>query len=189
VVPASVIRGALAIAGGLPPASPGVADDGTIRGETGPIRGLATGDTASSWREERGAVDLGYEWQYYGLERNPFPGHRALSGRRFTSWTDEALEVRAGDQWIGTHYHPGDHHGCLCGFFPILATPMDPQEGRALADAAQLTESKGQREARILLAEADDAAGRTNTVAQQQRDARAELMRLRRTHIEERETP
>jgi hypothetical protein len=40
-----------------------------------------------------------------------------------------------------------------------------------------------------LLAEADDAAGRTNTVAQQQRDARAELMRLRRTHIEERETP
>jgi hypothetical protein len=189
VVPASVIRGALAIAGGLPPASPGVADDGTIRGETGPIRGLATGDTASSWREERGAVDLGYEWQYYGLERNPVPGHRALSGRRFTSWTDEALEVRAGDQWIGTHYHPGDHHGCLCGFFPILATPMDPQEGRALADAAQLTESKGQREARILLAEADDAAGRTNTVAQQQRDARAELMRLRRTHIEERETP
>lgn len=187
VVPASVIRGALAQAGGLTPDSPGITAEGVALGPA-PIAGMANGHTAGQWRTERGAVDLGMEWSYFGLERDPFPGHRALSGRRFTSWTDEVLEVRPGDEWIGSHYHCGDHPGCLCGFMPILAVPMDPKEGRALADAAQLTESKSQRDSRILLAEADDAAGRTNTVAQQQRDARAELMRLRRIHIEERES-
>lgn len=188
-VPASVIRGALAIAGGLPADSPGVSDDGSVRSTDRPLQGLATGHTATSWREDRGAVELGYEWQYYGLQRHSFPPHRALSGRRFADWQDAVLETRAGDEWIGSHYHPGDHNGCLCGFLPIMATPMDPHEGRALADTSQIMESKGQREARILLAEADDAAGRTNTVAQQQRDARAELIRLRRIHIDERDTP
>jgi hypothetical protein len=187
VVPPAVIRGALAQAGGLPLGSPGVEDTGRSRT---PLRGMATGQTATAWRTERGAVDLGYEWQYYGLERHSFLPHRALSGRRFVGWTDDALAVRAGDEWLGvTHYFPGDHDGCLCGFLPIIASPMDPNEGRALADAAQLTETEGAREARVLLAEADDAAGRTNTVAQQARDARAALRRLREIHIEERETP
>lgn len=189
-VPASVVRGALALAGGLSPDSPGITDEGTLAaGAAGPLTGLATGNAASSWLTERGAVDLGYEWQYFGLARDSFPAHRALSGRRFTSWTDDVLSVRAGDEWLGiSHYHPGDHTGCLCGAFPVLAVPMDPNEGRALADAAQIMESEGQRQSRILLAEADDAAGRTGTVAQQQRDARQELIELRRKHVSERES-
>ncbi|MEV1294445.1 hypothetical protein [Pseudonocardia sp. NPDC049635] len=197
-VPARMLRTALARAGGMPPESAGVAARGQrhLSGAGNALRGLATGEVVAEVVRSNGGAELGYEWQYYGIHRVPFLPHRELSGKRFASWTDDVLATEPQDRgWIGSHYSPGDHDGCLCGFFPIWAVPMDPDEPRAQADASALTERDSQVESRILMAEIDDLYpgrgtlpdGRTH--AQAQRDLHEELVELRERHINARETP
>lgn len=190
VVPPSLIRGALAQAGGMPVDAPGVDDDGVPAGprRPGPVGGLGSGDAVGQHMHANGAVDLGYEWSYFGIGRRSFAPHLALSGRRFPEWNDELLATRPEHLgWIGPYYAPGDHKGCMCSVTIIWASPARPDEARALADAAVLEESEGARQRRELLAEADDAAGRTGTDAQRKRDLRNELVRLRRRHIDDRD--
>lgn len=71
---------------------------------------------------------------------------------------------------------------CRCHFspawiFPQNAADLDPELRRAISDA-QTPEASAMRDIRRL-AEMDDAAGRTGTTAQQQRDQRDRILRLR----------
>lgn len=197
-VPPKLIRDALGAAGGRwegqrgtppPPARSGVRSGGMG------LAMMATGSVVAEVVMDSGGASLGYEWQYFGVTRVPFWPHRELSGARFSGWTDPKLATRTEHRsWIGQYYSPGDHDGCLCGFFPIWAVPKDPDEPRAQADAAALTERDSQMEARILLAEQDDLHpgrgtlpdGRTH--AQAARDLHEELVNLRLEHIENRES-
>lgn len=198
-VPVSLVRGALTIAGGLPAGSEGVNDDGLIRSASGarPLSGLASGEAVTEEMHDGGGVELGFEWNYYGVPRAPFHPHQELSGVRFMGFDDEKLEARPQDLgWIGSHYVAGDHKGCLCSNLAIWAVPRDPMEARNLADIAMTVESPRYRQDRELLLEGpdgDDANpgrgtlpdGRTH--AQAARDLREELVALRTRHILDRE--
>lgn len=198
IVPVSLLRGALAQAGGLDERSPGVTDDGVpVRG-AGPVRpltGLVTGQTTRQAIADGGGHELGMVWSYHGIARDSFPPHLALEGTRFVDFDDPRLATRPDDAgWIGSHYHPGDHTGCMCSVNMLWATPQSP-DGRSsegLQDAGQLEETPRQRAERLLAEDDDRNPGRGTlpdgrTHAQRARDERAELARLREQHIRARD--
>lgn len=193
IVPVGLVRGALGEAGGRPADDPGVDEDGQPTGprRPGPPPGLGSGDEVVEHMHANGAVDLGYEWSYFGVQRKAFPPHLALSGRRFSEFNDPMLSTRPEHLgWLGPFYAPGDHKGCMCSVHLIWAAPSEQNEDvRKLADEAVLHESPKAAERRRLLAEADDRAGRVGTDAQKKRDLHDELVRLRQQHIQDREVP
>lgn len=68
-----------------------------------------------------GMVQGGWQWVYGDAIRAGFPGHEALDGTDFVSWTDDALAVQPVDAWLNRdHYAPGDHVGCGCHAIPVL---------------------------------------------------------------------
>lgn len=185
-VPASLVRGALTLVGGQAEMSPGIDDGGhpvLVPGQAPePQTGPATGRTVTDAIRSGGGEQLGWVWGYHGVARkDPFPPHRALDGQRFEGFDDPGLASGA-DGWLGPFYHPGDHSGCLCSIEMIWATPSTSQ----VRDQVALEETPAMRDTR-LLAESDDAAGRTGTTAQRDRDTAAEVERLRREHIGVRE--
>ncbi|MGH3992153.1 MAG: hypothetical protein ACRDSN_06760, partial [Pseudonocardiaceae bacterium] len=160
--PAEVAR-AVTVAGGGVGGRPG---DG----------GPGTGPVVRDLMRERGALLLGWEWQYRPERaREPFPPHQALDGRRFGTWTDPQLDTDVGSRWVGAYFHPGDHAGCRCGSSGLWACP---EPGGELDEAL-----RGDRLSPVerAVGDDDDRAGRVGTSIQNVREVHD---RLRAQHIE-----
>jgi hypothetical protein len=179
LVQPSVVRASLSIVGGLPESAAGIDERGRAVG-TEPLGGLANGETVRAEVEQAGGVEVGYTW-VYGITLRPdrFEPHWDLEAERFEGWTDPKLAT-AGTRYtfVGTHFRPGDHEGCMCDYVPAWALP---------AYAAQVderlrvpTESMAQL---IVLAEGDDRAGRTGTTAQHERQRWQEIQNLQARFI------
>ena len=116
VLPASVTRGALAVAGG------GEAPRGPepSRGGRQPDGLVATGPDVVAAAAEVGLVEAGFIWSYGDEERQvPFEPHLALDGRSFSGWDDENL--LNGEPWPPVEYYfPGDHEYCRCSAVPVF---------------------------------------------------------------------
>ncbi|MDN5918679.1 MAG: NUDIX domain-containing protein [Pseudonocardia sp.] len=191
-VPTSIVRGALTIVGGQDETEPGIDDTGRTVVAPGqapaPQTGPGTGQTVADAITVGGGEKLGWIWGYYGPpRRSPFLPHRALDGRRFDGFDDPALATGA-DAWLGPYFHPGDHPGCLCSIEMVWATPTTSE----LRDELTLEETPAMRDTRLLAEDDDLHPGRGTlpdgrTHAQRDRDTAAELDRLRREHITNRE--
>jgi len=179
LVQPSLVRASLSIVGGLPETATGVDERGRALGPD-PLGGLANGETVRAEVEQLGGVEVGYTW-VYGITLRPdrFEPHWDLEAERFQGWTDPKLAT-AGTRFtfVGTHFHPGDHEGCMCDYVPAWALP---------AYAAQVderlrvpTESMATL---IVLAEGDDRAGRTGTTAQYERQRWQEIQNLQARFI------
>lgn len=128
-VPASVIREAIARAGGATnietygegSAYVAVGADGRALG------GIGTGETLMRAAADRGASVEAYRWVYGpAFRKMPFDPHLALDGVTFLNFDDPALANGSG--WPdGAYYMPGDHAGCVCDFEPILLSPEDAE--------------------------------------------------------------
>ena len=122
IVPVSLIRGALAVAGGsspVPTRAGGVAD--AVTG--GYAGGVATGDDVAALWGTFGEGWTGYEWQYNYDGPSPFIQHEDLgvSAVRFTDWSDSVLSTAGtGAEWVGDFFFPGDHYGCQCDAVPVF---------------------------------------------------------------------
>lgn len=102
-----------------------------------PGGGFATGPLIVKTVAEQGAVLVGREWSYRPeLARDGYEPHEDLDGFRFLSWTDAELATGPGTDWVGSHFFPGDHKGCLCRSAPLWAVPVDPDVAAGLKQAA-----------------------------------------------------
>lgn len=141
-----------------------------------PAGGLATGPTITDLVTEKAGPEIGIMWRYGPEPRNTFRPHLALDDHRFNSRSDPRLRSTPGNEWVGEYFHPGDHVGCRCSVirawaFPQNADTMHPELRQAITETVSGSESAAMKALRIV-AEQDDAAGRSNTTAQQQRDQR-----------------
>lgn len=134
-VPPSLVRQALAIAGGEQVEATAAGGLATLAGD--PPGGAATGRVIRLAFAETGFPWTGYVWNY-GLapRQRPFEPHQALAGQQFATWQDPVLANEAG-QWPGVAYwSPGDHRHCRCDFAPVVGveasstgnTPAPPLE-------------------------------------------------------------
>jgi hypothetical protein len=163
------IRAALTEVGGNPPG--GVHEDGKPGREGEVLGGLATGRDVTELIDAK-ADRLGLTWKYGVTPRaRQFDPHKALNGERFTGWNDERLVPDARYAWVGPHFAPGDHDGCLCDYVP--AWVLSPWKG--LVQDELVTEAPSMKDTRYL-AGTDDAAGRKGTVAQRTRDQRDRVL-------------
>jgi hypothetical protein len=170
------IRAALAEIGGLPPG--GVNEDGTPTRPGEVLGGLATGRDVMALAGEQADL-LGFVWKYGVTPRGrQFEPHRRLEGERLAGWDDHRLVPAAEMSWVGPHYAPGDHTGCMCDYVPAWAVP---EHREVIADIA-MDEAPAMRSIR-LLAELDDAAGR-RTGAQTTRDQRDRIVALQQGWLE-----
>lgn len=181
LVPLGLVRGALAIIGGTADGSGGVDDDGRAATGDRPVGGIGLGQEVTDALVDEGAAELGFEWVYGVTPRGAhFPPHVELDGERFGSWADAKLKPTAQYAWVGSVYRPGDHVGCGCDTLPVWAIP---KQAEVLHDRLAV-DTPGMAEVRAL-AEADDAAGRTGTTAQETRDQRDRILKLRKRFIEQ----
>lgn len=127
VVPVSVVRQAMARAGGATGTEvhplPGGQGQLRVQSGTEPAGGVATGEDVLAIAVEQGVGEPQWEWQWgaLGAARHPFPGHQELDGLQFVEWDDPELAVSGADSWLGvTYYSPGDHDGCNCFAAPIF---------------------------------------------------------------------
>lgn len=165
------IRAALAEIGGLPPG--GVTEDGSPSRPGEILGGLATGRDVMALAA-RHADLLGFTWKYGVTPRaRQFEPHRKLEGERLAGWDDERLIPSSEMSWIGPHYAPGDHDGCMCDYVPTWAL----SERRASVDEIANVETPAAHAVRVL-AGMDDAAGRTGTTAQRDRATRDRIVEL-----------
>jgi hypothetical protein len=170
------IRAALAEIGGLPPG--GVTEDGTPARPGEMLGGLATGRDVMALAGEQADL-LGFIWKYGVTPRGrQFEPHRRLEGERLAGWDDQRLVPAAEMAWVGPHFAPGDHGGCMCDYIPAWALPAQ----RELVTGIAMDEQPGMRSVR-LLAELDDAAGR-RTSATSTRDERDRIVALQRGWLE-----
>lgn len=128
LVPPSLIREAMAVAGG---------GSGVVKNETGrvsvdggnsPAGLVATGDLVREAFARVGGVTRGWVWIYgdESARQRPFIPHENLDGLEFSSWEDERLAVGEEGNWIGVAYFsPGDHDGCQCDFAPVMYDSED----------------------------------------------------------------
>lgn len=181
IVPPALIRAAVADVGGALSESGGHDDDGTpIRPGT-PLGGIGTGQDVMDAVRDNGGHLLGFQWAYgITLPRDRFDPHYELDGERFSGWRDPRLSTSGTKwTWVGDYFAPGDHGGCMCDYVLTWAVP----ERSAIMQDRLAEETPGMRDARIL-AEMDDAAGRTGTTAQETRDERDRIMALQRRFLE-----
>jgi hypothetical protein len=176
-VPAGLVRAALAEIGGEPETSGGLDEHGrSVTGE--PVGGLSNGATVLREMEDGGAHLLGYLW-VYGITMVPrqFHPHKQLDGKRFADWHDELLDTSeqygGKYRWVGEHFQPGDHEGCMCDYVPGFAVP----EYSDLVAERLASPSAAMRDI-LVLAESDDRAGRTDTTAQAERDRYLHVQQL-----------
>jgi hypothetical protein len=142
-----------------------------------PAGGLATGPVVHDIITDNGGVLLGWQWDYRPeLARTVFDPHKQLDGARFLSWRDPILATSPATAWIGTHFHPRDHAGCLCTGTPLFAAVADPES--ALAQA--IRDAHGQPDA-ILVGGTPGQGGSTGGLRDRARaavdDMRANLVR------------
>lgn len=167
-VPPYLVRGALAVVGGLPETSGGLDEYGrSVTGE--PVGGLGNGEAVRQELTEHGGYQVGYTW-VYGIttQDRRFDPHWDLEARRFSGWSDPLLttadKYEGRYTWVGENFQPGDHRGCMCDYVPAWALPA--YAGQVADRLAVPTQDM----ANILaLAAGDDAAGRTGTTAQEER--------------------
>lgn len=120
LVPASLIRETVNTAGGS------VGGAFADLSQPQDFGGVGTGGTTYEMFGDNGIKAARFQWVYGPAIRSPFNSHEDLDGLDFDSWDDDSLAVADEDSWIGaTHYHPGDHTGCLCAVAPILATDLE----------------------------------------------------------------
>jgi len=143
--------------------------------------GLALGGDLLREIDQR-AVSLGFTWRYGVTPRaQAFHPHRELAGERFATYTDPRLVPTPEFAWLGAHMHPGDHSGCMCDAVPAWAV------GEAdMAAAEVITPETGAMHAERVLAQLDDAAGRTGTHSQRTRDERNRMVEVQTAWIERR---
>jgi hypothetical protein len=143
------------------------------------VGGLALGREVIDMIDDR-ADRVGFSWKYGVTPRErQFEPHRRLNGHRFTGWDDIALATDTNTAWLGTHYAPGDHDGCMCDYVPTWAIPetigtiameIEPENPGSITDR--------------VLAGLDDAAGRRGTHAQRNRDERDRILAVQREWME-----
>lgn len=177
VVKAGDIRTALAEIGGTP--AGGVAEGGASDAALG---GIGLGADIVALVSRTAGPPIGIMWVYGTDPRDTFEPHLRLDDHRFDGPRDDRLTPPVGYEWLGAHMHPGDHAGCRCHtvpawIFPENAAAMDPAL-RSELSAAVAEETPAMRNIRML-ARMDDAAGRHGTTAQNQRDERDRILRLR----------
>lgn len=151
------VRTALAEIGGE-----AVDDGGQTR--TTPLSGIASGPDMT---EAVGAkmTALGFLWEYGitdGRRHAHFEPHLELDGRKFTGWNDPGLTPAKGYEWVGDHYKPGDHRGCMCDYVPVWAIDDQAEKVRKQLAEPETPAMAGER----MLADLDKAAGRSGTTAQ-----------------------
>jgi hypothetical protein len=172
------IRAALSEVGGLPPG--GVDADGVTTRPDETLGGLALGRDITHLMGHA-ADPIGFSWKYGVTPRErQFEPHRRLNGHRFPDWDDAGLATDASTAWIGTHFAPGDHNGCLCDYVPTWA--IAETFGTIATEIEPETVGMGTER---LLAELDDAAGRRGTHAQRSRDERDRILAVQHAWMKE----
>lgn len=182
-VPPYLVRGALAVVGGLPETSGGLDEYGrSVTGE--PVGGLGNGETVRRELEQHGGYEVGYTW-VYGIttQDRRFDPHWDLEAERFAGWSDPKLSTvdKYGGRytWVGENFQPGDHVGCMCDYVPAWALPAYAEQ------VAERLAVPTQDMANILaLAAGDDAAGRTGTTAQEERARWQHIQQLQSRFLE-----
>jgi hypothetical protein len=153
----------------------------TVGGNTphSDTKGLATGTIANNVLAETGHHNIGFQWRYGPTPpENTFPPHFKLAGKKFTGFDDPGLIPPVDDAWVGPVFHPGDHEGCLCDYMPIYAID---EANQTLRDRLSV-EKEGMSGARML-ADLDNAAGRSGTNAQRTTMTRDTIQQLQRRYI------
>jgi hypothetical protein len=124
LVPAGVVRSALAVAGGSLATA---LVTGIFNGASVPISppsgapsGVALGPTVQEALAQAGTTTTGYEW-VHGPSDRVFDPHLDLDGQEFATWDDPLLQSDGGWPYV-PFYYPGDHDGCLCDAMPLWAT-------------------------------------------------------------------
>jgi hypothetical protein len=176
MVLAGDIRTALAQIGGAHVAEGGVSDT--------PLGGIALGPTLTEQINRHAGPAFGMVWQYGPEPRNTFHPHLRLDDHRFDGPDDARLAPPPGYEWLGGRMHPGDHPGCRCHVVPAWIFPRNfshlaPATRAVLAQVSAPESEPASLAAIRSLAAGDDAAGRTGTVAQQQRDVADRVLRMR----------
>lgn len=119
-VPASIVRQALARAGG---SSAVLTPGGALVDAAGvPIStGLATGMDVLGQLGQQGIITRRYIWVYGdpGSRTSNFEPHMDLDGIEFGSVTDTVL-ANSLDWPPAPYFYPGDHLGCQCTFEPLF---------------------------------------------------------------------
>jgi hypothetical protein len=170
------IRAALAEIGGLPPG--GITEEGTAARPGEVLGGLATGRDVLALAATQADL-LGFTWKYGVTPRGrQFEPHRRLEGARLAGWDDQRLVPSGEMAWVGPHYAPGDHPGCMCDYVPAWAIPQHRELVTELTE-----EAPAMRGVRIL-AELDDAVGRRATSAQTERGQRDRIVALQQGWLE-----
>jgi hypothetical protein len=125
------------------------------------------------------AEPIGFTWRYGITPRaRAFEPHLKLAGKRFNGFEDEALTPPAGYEWVGARMEPGDHNGCMCDY--VMAWMLDEADEVARGDVLQ---ESGAMSAERMLADLDDAAGRSGTTAQRTRDQRDRIVAVQENWI------
>jgi hypothetical protein len=137
-VPSSVVRDALARAGGETGTTVSPGGGVTTNLGTAPVGGVATGPTIVDVVEVTGRVSAaGYRWIYgdASSRTSPFEPHEALSDAEFFSW--ESPQLLNDQDWPPVpFYFPGDHAWCQCSFEIFFGEPDGDvaDEADALSD-------------------------------------------------------
>lgn len=119
LVPPSLVRGAIATAGGLRTAIAGLTRDGLPGERNQGVGGIGQGELLGDFMRGQGAEIGEYEWSY-GISSRPFPPHQALDGTRFPTWgAPELSTAGTGHEWVGATFGVGDHKGCHCDYAAI----------------------------------------------------------------------
>lgn len=129
-----------------------------------PLGGIATGPDVLS-EVDRRMDRVGFTWEYGitdGRRHAHFLPHMELDGQRFSGWDDAALQTSDAYSWVGDHYKPGDHKGCMCDYVWVWALDEHSAEIQRQLNEPESPSMAGNR----LMADLDNAAGRTGTTAQ-----------------------
>lgn len=120
LVPAGLLRGVMALAGGWPLEQVDTATGLPVFSVQVPVTGLAFGQAAWSTLDDAGESISGYLWSYGDAPRNPFEPHLALDG---VEGDEPTADVFVNDEgWpYSEWFAPGDHDGCVCDWQPVLA--------------------------------------------------------------------
>jgi hypothetical protein len=133
--------------------------------------GMALGDDVLRTVDSR-AHSLGFTWKYGITPRNrAFEPHLNIAGHRFADFSDPALTPPPGYEWLGAKMRPGDHNGCMCDYVPSWA--LDSADVHAHELKTNIPPAMADD---LYLASLDDAAGRTGTYAQRERDRREHVL-------------
>lgn len=143
-----------------------------------PLGGIASGPDMLG-AVGRKMTQLGFLWEYGitdGRRHAHFEPHLELDGRKFTGWDDPALKPSKGYEWVGDHFKPGDHRGCLCDHVPVWAIDERAERVRQQLNEPESPSMAGDR----LLSGLDNAAGRSGTTAQRSVAQREEMLAVQR---------